>query len=152
MFFAAVLATTLAAQSPYGVCAHLPRDEFDTREAALARMAEVDIRTVRADIDWWRKSSPDAPWDFSRFDAVVGSLANPTNYLAVLKTAYETVKEIDPDMKVAFGGVSEFGLGYLGEIYRLGGGKYFDVFCCHPYTLPFAPEGRLAIGLEKLRA
>ena len=197
---------------PYGICAHLPRDEYGQRDDALKMMSAVGIRMVRADLDWTVKKSPDAPWNFSRFDDVLasaaregvvilpilntepkwvrpvtehlgdfrmyvrevmrhvagkcpvievwneenlpqrGDLANPTNYLEMLKVAYAEIKTASPETKVAFGGVSEYGYGYLREIYRLGGAKYFDIYCCHPYTLPYAPEGRLDTGLEKLRA
>jgi len=197
---------------PYGICAHLPRDEYGQRDDALKMMSAVGIRMVRADIDWTVKKSPDAPWNFSRFDTVLasaarkgvvilpilntepkwarpvtehlgdfrmyvrevmrhvagkcpvievwneenlpqrGDLANPTNYLEMLKIAYAEIKAASPETKVAFGGVSEYGYDYLREIYRLGGAKHFDIYCCHPYTLPYAPEGRLDTGLEKLRA
>lgn len=206
-----LLGAALSAQSPYGVCAHLSRDEFARRDEALKLMSVAGVRTVRADIDWFVKRTPDAPWDFSAYDKVIASaaregivllpilnappkwavpvsehltefreyveeamrhlagkcpvievwneedlpgasnLSNPTNYLEVLKIAYETVKAKDPAMKVAFGGVSGFGYGFLRTVYELGGAKYFDVFCCHPYTIPHAPEGRLDTGLEKLR-
>lgn len=211
MIIAAILATALVAQNPYGVCAHITRDEFATRDESLKLMSRAGIGMVRSDFDWWVKWTPDSPWNLSHFDEVIksaeaegivvlpivnsaprwaapilehrkefgeyvsevtrlvkgrcpvleiwneenlpsnGSLANPTNYLSILKTAYEAVKAVDPDTKVAFGGVSEFGFDYLREVYKLGGAKYFDIFCCHPYTLPFAPEGRLDKGLEKLR-
>ena len=206
-----LLATAAFASNPYGVCAHLPRDEYPRRDDALKMMSAVGIRIVRADIDWSVKRTAEAPWDFSRFDAVLdsaeregvtvlpilnsppkwvlpvtehlddfrlyvrevmkhvagrcptvevwneenlpqqGDLANPTNYLKMLKVAHEEIKSASPQTKVAFGGVAEYGYGYLREIYRLGGAKYFDIFCCHPYTLPYAPEGQLDAGLEKLR-
>lgn len=78
-------------------------------------------------------------------------VGNPTNYLAVLKVAYETIKAAKPTARVGLGGVSHVSLNYVREVYRLGGAKYFDFICCHPYTIPFAPEGRLEEDLESLR-
>ena len=81
-----------------------------------------------------------------------GNFPDPAVYLKVLKIAHETIKARNPQIKVAFGGVTEFGLDYLEAIYRMDGARYFDIYCCHPYTLPYPPEGRLDTGLRKLKA
>lgn len=194
----------------YGICAHLTRNEFSTLDQELALMSEAGITSVRCDVDWNEKKSPEAPWDFSRLDRVLEASAvrdievlpilntppkwatpvtehlddfrayvnevldhvdgkctaievwneenlpdkfsDPAHYLKLLKAAYETIKARNPQIKVAFGGVSGFGFDYLESIYRLKGKGYFDVYCCHPYTVPYPPEGRLDTGLQKLRA
>lgn len=84
-------------------------------------------------------------------------VGNPTNYLVVLKSAYETIKAVAPGALVAIGGFGEADgkhtpLGYIEELYKLGGGAYFDIMNIHPYSVPYGPEGFLLPNLEKLRA
>ncbi len=203
-----------AAASPYGACAHLPRDEFDQREGILSLMRVAGIGSVRCDLDWaaWEKDNA-----YPRFAAVLDAaeregvtvlpilggssprrvlpfeehqdeflaafrpyvadvmrrfgprlpafevwnepnlpgwwnLPNPTNYLAVLKAAHDEIKAANPDALVCLGGVSDVGLGYIRALYELGAAPYFDVVCCHPYTIPLAPEGALDAKIESLRA
>ena len=77
---------------------------------------------------------------------------NPTNYLALLRRAYEVVKAHDPALRVSFGGTAGVPFDFIEEVYRLGGAKFFDIVSVHPYTRPEAPEGRLDRDLERLRA
>ncbi len=77
---------------------------------------------------------------------------NPTNYLALLRRTYEVVKAHDPELRVSFGGTAGMPFGFIEEVYKLGGAKYFDLISVHPYTHPGAPEGRVDRDLEKLRA
>ena len=199
--------------SPYGACAHLPRDEFAQRDGILRLMNVAGIANVRFDIDWttWEKDH-----SYPRIAAVLDSaeregvaplsilgwapravlpveehqdefiaafrpfvadvmrrfgsrlpaievwnepnlpgfwnLPNPTNYVAVHKAAYEEIKAASPGTLVCLAGVSDVGLSYIRSIYELGTAPYFDVVCCHPYTIPFAPEGVLDVKLQKLRA
>ena len=76
---------------------------------------------------------------------------NPTNYLAVLRRTYETVKKVDPEIRVAFGGTSGVPLEFIEEVYRLGGAKWFDIMNVHPYSHPKRPEGLMDVKLEELR-
>lgn len=77
---------------------------------------------------------------------------NPTNYLALLRRTYETVKKADPAIRVAFGGTAGVPIPFIEEVYKLGGGKCFDVLCIHPYSCPKRPEGVMDANIEKLRA
>ena len=202
------------AASPYGACAHLPRDEFAQRDGILRLMNVAGIANVRCDLDWatWEEDnayprfaevldsaeregvtvlpilggwSPRRVLPFAehqdefiatfrpyvadvmrRFGARLPALEvwnepnlpgwwnlpNPTNYLAVLKAAYEEIKAANTNTLVGLGGVSDVGLGYIRALYELGAASYFDVVCCHPYTIPFAPEGVLDAKLAKLRS
>ena len=201
------------AASPYGACAHLPRDEFAQREGILSLMRVAGIDNVRCDLDWtaWEKDNayprfaevldaaeregvtvlpilgcaprrvlpitehqdefiaafrPFVADVMRRFGARLPALEvwnepnlpglwnlpNPTNYLAVLKAAYDEIKAANTNLLVCLGGVSDVGLGYIRTLYELGAAPYFDVVCCHPYTIPFAPEGVLDAKLHKLRA
>lgn len=76
---------------------------------------------------------------------------NPTNYLAVLRKAYEVVKGNDPALQVALGGMAGVPLDFIEEIYRLGGAQYFDIMNVHPYTNQREPEGRVDAWLERLK-
>lgn len=61
-----------AAAMDLGVCAHVTRDEFDERGRAFDMMREAGITWVRTDFEWFRcQKEPGAPFDFSRYDAVV---------------------------------------------------------------------------------
>ena len=57
-FASAATAAMAASRSPYGACAHLPRDEFEQRDGILRLMREAGIANVRFDIDWtaWEKN------------------------------------------------------------------------------------------------
>lgn len=76
---------------------------------------------------------------------------NPTNYLAVLRRAYETVKKADPSVRVAFGGTAGVPLDFIEGVYKAGGAKWFDIMNIHPYTHPRRPEGVMDEQMEKLR-
>ena len=76
---------------------------------------------------------------------------NPSNYLALLRRTYETVKKVDPEIRVAFGGTSGVPVEFIEEVYKLGGGKWFDIMNAHPYSHPNRPEGVLDVNMEKLR-
>ena len=77
---------------------------------------------------------------------------NPTNYLVLLRRTHETVKKIDPKIRVAFGGTSGVPFGFIEEVYRLGGAKWFDIMNIHPYSHPRRPEGSMDAQIERLRA
>lgn len=76
---------------------------------------------------------------------------NPTNYLPLLKKTYETIKLINPDLKVAVGGYSGTPFKYIESLYKLGGGRYFDIMNVHPYSHPRPPERELEERLIALR-
>ena len=79
---------------------------------------------------------------------------NPTNFFAYLKAVYVAAKRANPKVKVLFPGVNGVPFSYIEAIYALGGAKYFDAMCIHPYCypLPRPPEGELDGKLERLRA
>ena len=84
-------------------------------------------------------------------------VGNPTNYLVVLKSAYDAVKAVAPGARVAIGGFGEADgkhtpLGFIEEFYKLGGGAYFDIMNIHPYSVPYGPEEYLIPNLENLRS
>ena len=75
-----------------------------------------------------------------------------SNYVAVLRCAYEAAKRARPEVEVYMGGTAGVPLGYIEEIYKSGGGAFFDAMNVHPYSHPYEPEGDLEKKLEDLRA
>ena len=77
---------------------------------------------------------------------------NPTNYLSLLKIAHGEIKAADPAARVVIGGFSHVPSCYIEEIYRLGGGAFFDVMNIHPYSRPRPPEDDMEREITSLRA
>jgi len=74
---------------------------------------------------------------------------NPSEYAALLRAAYLSAKETDPQATIVFGGLSTNDLGYLKEYYRVVKGSYpdaasnryfFDVLGVHPYSENRSPD------------
>ncbi|QDU57372.1 beta-galactosidase [Aeoliella mucimassa] len=76
---------------------------------------------------------------------------NPEHYLALLKRSYETIKSVNPDLKVAVGGYAGIPYDYIEELYQLGGGQCFDIMNVHPYSHPLPPEQNLEESLQQLK-
>lgn len=55
-------------------------------------------------------------------------------YVPMLRAGYEAVKAADPGATVLLGGLSKSDFYYLEDVYRAGGGPYFDAVAVHPYT------------------
>lgn len=62
-----------------------------------------------------------------------------TTYTAMLKTAYDKIKSVRPDVKVLGGASVLIPLPYFEGVFKLGGMKYMDALVIHPYRLK--PEG-----------
>jgi hypothetical protein len=60
-------------------------------------------------------------------------------YVPVLRAGYEAVKAADPGATVLLGGLSKSDFYYLEDVYRAGGGPYFDAVAVHPYTYGVDP-------------
>jgi hypothetical protein len=56
-------------------------------------------------------------------------------YVALLRQSYTAVKAADPKAKVILAGLVGHSWEELREVYRHGGGRYFDVAAVHPFTL-----------------
>ena len=57
--------------SPYGICAHLNRWEFDRMPQELKLIRQAGIRHVRTDLDWNQVEKIKGSWNFERWDALV---------------------------------------------------------------------------------
>ncbi len=58
---------------------------------------------------------------------------DPAEYTAFLKVTHQAIKEIDPDLRVVFGGTCTIDIGYIEGALRAGAADYFDVMSVHPY-------------------
>jgi len=61
---------------------------------------------------------------------------DPTAYTRLFKAAAQRIKEVDPEARVAFGGVAGIDMAYLEESLQQGAGEYVDVIPIHPYRAP----------------
>jgi beta-xylosidase len=59
--------------------------------------------------------------------------ANAKQYQLLLEATYKTIKSIDPDLKVVYGGLAGIPFDYIKASLEADAGKYFDVFNIHPY-------------------
>ena len=57
--------------SPYGICAHLNRWEYDRMPQELKLIRQAGIRHVRTDLDWNQVEKIKGSWNFKRWDALV---------------------------------------------------------------------------------
>ena len=79
-----------------------------------------------------------------------GGAKDPAEYALVLRASHGAAKRGAP--RILFGGTAGCDLGYIRGVYEAGGGPFFDAMSVHPYTHPWAPEGKLDADLGKLRS
>lgn len=72
-------------------------------------------------------------------------------YAALLQASYRKIKEINPELKVLYGGTDGVPLKYIEETFRLGAGNSFDIMNIHPYNKGGVPEETLLPQLASLR-
>lgn len=73
---------------------------------------------------------------------------DPAEYAAMLRSAYSSVKEADPNATVVFGGLSMNDIGYLRRYYEVStkypraeqSDQFFDELNVHPYTPGKSPD------------
>lgn len=69
-----------------------------------------------------------------------------TEYLEFLRAAHAGIARGDPDAQVLTGGTANWGssfvdpLSWQRQLYRAGGGRYFDGVAMHPYSTPLSPD------------
>lgn len=57
-----------------------------------------------------------------------------SQYVKLLKIAYEEIKQIDPECMVIVGGLCSWNADYLQSMYNEGAKGYFDILAVHPYN------------------
>ena len=62
-------------------------------------------------------------------------------YVKYLKASYQTIKAIDPNLKVVLGGLAQWkDERFMDELTRQAAGQYFDIIAFHPYS-EVGPDG-----------
>ena len=106
LFFAVISSThgtEVSTNSPYGVCAHLQRWEYDRAEEELKLMKSAGIDHLRFDFDWSTIEPEPGKWNFNRFDRLM-HLAQE-NKITILPILGGLIKH---DKKPVFRFVPEF--------------------------------------------
>ncbi len=68
---AAVVSAASAFESPYGVVAHVSRDEFKDRARTFEAAKKAGLEWIRTDFLWREIEVKRGEWDFTRYDALV---------------------------------------------------------------------------------
>lgn len=78
---------------------------------------------------------------------------DPVQYTALLKATCETIRRVDPQIAVLYGGTAGIPLDFIRKTLELGAGSSFDIMAIHPYSYPQTPEadGRIR-QLQELQA
>jgi len=93
------------------------------------RWAEYVAQTVgryRGKVDHWEV------WN----EENIGSFwknPDPKAYVEFLKITAQTAREVNPDVKILFGGTAGVPFDFIEECLKLGASEYFDVMNIHPY-------------------
>lgn len=78
--------------------------------------------------------------------------AKPEDYAEILRVAYETVKAVDPEIRVMFTGTAGVALEWMSKVFEAGAVNCFDILNVHPYSYPNPPESNLEANIQKLKA
>ncbi|MCF0235041.1 MAG: hypothetical protein HUK22_08730, partial [Thermoguttaceae bacterium] len=86
-------------------------------------------------------------WNEPNLQGFWADAPDGANYAILLKATYETIKAIDPELKVVYGGLAGVPLDFFEKSLDAGAGDYFDVMNIHPYrggmtTTAFVEEFR----------
>ncbi len=90
----------------------------------------------------WNEQNHEFPW---------GDKADGTSYAVLLKATYETVKAVNPNLKVLYGGTAGIPFEFIENSLKNGAAKAFDAMNIHPYRLLEIPEPTLAYDLQRLQ-
>ncbi len=89
----------------------------------------------------WNEPNLESEW-------TPGQAVNATQYVSMLKLAYQSIKQADPAVKVMAAplaitleeGVNMNELKYLDQMYKAGAKSYFDIMPANAYGLEFPPD------------
>ena len=94
-----------------------------------ARYVAEMVTRYRDQVRYWEV------WNEPNGQQFWGDEPSAREYAAVLKTAYTTIKRLDPDAVVIGGAIAGTDLNYLRELFDAGGLNYMDVLSIHPYRV-----------------
>jgi hypothetical protein len=89
-------------------------------------------------------------WNEPNISVFFKPAPNASQYLELLQSAYEVIKQKDPNAQVLMAGTSGVDVGYLRELKNLGASSYFDILAVHPYSFDFIspPEGNFLTNMK----
>jgi hypothetical protein len=93
--------------------------------AFWAARPDLPARPVRR---WQIWNEPDGERDWSDQPGLAA-------YVKLLKPSYQAVKAADPGAQVVLAGLVGRSWAHLDEVYRRGGGRFFDAAAIHPFSL-----------------
>lgn len=101
--------------------------------AAFRRYIETAVKAWKPYVhDWEVWNEPNIPQGWN-------AKPDGASYAAVLKTAWQGIRAVDPKATVAGGATSGVDLKFIETVLQNGGGKWLDAVSVHPY-LSVAPE------------
>ena len=114
----------------------LPRDLLKT----VQNEQKLSPETLRAWADYLKKAIPPFKaqiryWEIINEPNIGAGLEklSPEKYAALLHTAYDTIKSIDPSLQVVGFALATADFDFVRACLQLGAGKWMDVFTWHPY-------------------
>ncbi|MBQ9873874.1 MAG: cellulase family glycosylhydrolase [Thermoguttaceae bacterium] len=72
-------------------------------------------------------------WNEENLQGFWGDKPDAANYAKLLTETYKTIKKIDPDLQVVYGGLAGTPADYFEKSLDAGAGEFFDVTNIHPY-------------------
>ncbi len=107
-----------------------------------ARYVAEMVTRYRDQVKYWEV------WNEPNGQQFWGDEPSAREYAAVLKTAYTTIKRLDPHAVVIGGAIAGTDLNYLRELFDAGGLNYMDVLSIHPYRVGGPDETDLLRDLQ----
>jgi hypothetical protein len=90
----------------------------------------------------WNEPNLHYYWNIDENTTDTTAYANSVSYyVKYLKATYQTIKAIDPNLKVVLGGLAQWkDERFMDELTRQAAGQYFDILAFHPYS-EVGPDG-----------
>lgn len=85
------------------------------------------VRRYKDRIRYWEV------WNEQNLEGFWREKPDAENYQLLLEATYKTIKAIDPDLQVVYGGLAGIPFEYIEDSLKAGAAEYFDVFNIHPY-------------------
>lgn len=90
-------------------------------------------------------------WNEENLKGFWGEEPDPKDYAEFLKKTYRTIKEIDPELIVVYGGLAGTPTEFYEKSLQAGAGDFFDVANIHPYRGGMTSENSINRFLEDIQ-
>ena len=119
---------------------HALRKKFETNDQVTSEALEEwslylqkVVPPLKKQIRYWEILNEANIWRFSDGPQKGERSMKPQKYVQVLRTAYETIKSIDPQLQVVGFSLATADYDYVRACLKLGAARYMDVFTWHAY-------------------